>query len=177
VTHETKGDEALTSTVRLLVAALVLALASLTAGVAGAATLSDTPSAADQYVEVVPTGDGNATPTPRDKTTPLSRGSAQALEATDKPAAAALKKVATSSAFGASKAKLVLPKSAQASPKLPNASFSSPKLPNASFAGSLKEMGGSLLSGGGRPLGLLVGLVIISVAAAVMARKKNRSAT
>ena len=167
MTHETKGDEALTSTVRLLVAALVLALASLTAGVAGAATLSDTPSAADQYVEVVPTGDGNATPTPRDKTTPLSRGSAQALEATDKPAAAALKKVATSSAFGASKAKLVLPKSAQASPKLPNASF----------AGSLKEMGGSLLSGGGRPLGLLVGLVIISVAAAVMARKKNRSAT
>ena len=167
----------MTLAARVLVASFVLALASLAAGAVGAATLSDTPSDADQYVEVVPTGDGNATPTPRDKTTPLSRGSAQALEATDKPAAAALKKVATSSAFGAPETKLVLPKSAQASPKLPNASFSSPKLPNASFAGSLKEMGGSLLSGGGRPLGLLVGLAFISAAAAVMARKKNRSAS
>ena len=52
----------------------------------------------------------------------------------------------------------------------------SPELPSASFAGSLKETVGSLLSGGGRPLVLLIGLTLISVAAAVMARKKNRSA-
>jgi len=136
----------------------------LTAGVAGAATLSDTPSSVDQYVEVVPTGDGNATP--GDKTTPLSRGSARALEAANRPVAAALREVATSSVFGAPEKKLASAGSAQVNPKLPNASF----------AGSLKEMGGSLLSGGGRTLGLLVGLVIISVATAVMARRKNRSA-
>lgn len=138
---------------------------ALQQSVAGAATLSDTPSSVDQYVEVVPTGDGNATPW--DRTTPLSRGSARALEATDTPAAAALKKVATSSLFGAPETKLAPTGSAQVSSTLPNASF----------AGSLREMGGSLLSGGGRPLGLLVGLVIISVATAVMARRKNRSAS
>jgi hypothetical protein len=137
----------------------------LTAGVAGAATLSDTPSAVDQYVEFVPTGGGKATP--GDRTTPLSRGSARAIETVNRPLAAALKKVATSSAYGAPEAKLAPTGSAQVSPGLPDASF----------AGSLKEMGGSLLGGEGRSLGLLVGLAVISVAAVVIARKKNRSAT
>ena len=156
----------MTSLARVLVAALVLALASLTAGVAGAATLSNIPSAADQYVEIVPTGNGNATP--GDKTTPLSRGSARALETVvNRPLAAALSEVATAPAFGAPVAKVVPTGSARAS-------FT---LPDASFAGSLKEMGGSLLGGGGGSLGLLVGLAVISVAAAVIARKKNRSAT
>jgi len=148
-----------------LVAALVLALAFLTAGVAGAATLSDPPSSVDQYVEVVPTGDGNATP--GDKTTPLSRGSARALETVDQSVAAALKKVATSSALGAPEAKLA--------PK--GSTRVSAKLPEASFIGSLKEAGGSLLSGGGRLLGLLVGLAVISLATAAFARRKNRSAS
>ena len=155
----------MTSLARVLVAALVLALASLTAGVAGAATLSNIPSAVDQYVEFVPTGNGNGTP--GDKTTPLSRGSARALETVNRPLAAAFREVATSSTFGASVAKVVPTGSARVS-------FT---LPDASFAGSLKEMGGSLLGGGGGPLGLLVGLAVISVAAAVIARKKNRSAT
>jgi hypothetical protein len=148
-----------------LVAALVLALASLTAGAAGAATLSDTPSAVDQYVEIVPTGNGNATPGV--KSTPLLRGAARTLDAAGGPVAAALREVATSPAFGAPEAKVVPTGSARAS-------FT---LPDASFAGSLKEMGGSLLGGGGDSLGLLVGLAVISVAAAVIARKKNRSAT
>jgi len=151
-----------------LVVASVLALASLAAGAAGAATLSDPPSSVDQYVEVVPTGDGNASP--RDKTTPLSRSSARALATTDKPTAAALKKVATSSLFGAPDKKLTSKAGTTAGTQV------SAELPSASFAGSLKETIGSLLSGGGRPLGLLVGLVIISVATAVMARRKNRSA-
>ena len=154
----------MTSAARVLVAAFVFALVPLTAGVAGAATLSDTPSSVDQYVEVVPAGDGNATP--GDKTTPLSRGSARALEAANRPVAAALREVATSSVFGAPEMKLAPTGSTRVSPTLPNASL----------AGSLKETGGSLLSGGGRPLGLLVGLVIISVATAGMARRKNRSA-
>ena len=160
----------MTLAARVFVAALVFALASLTAGIAGAATLSDTPSAVDQYVEVVPTGNGKATP--KDKTTPLSRDSTQALKTTEKPVAAALKKVATSSIFGAPEAKLAPKGSTRVS-----LTRVSPTLPNASFAGSLIVTGESLLGGGGRPLGLLVGLVIISAAAAVMARKKNRSAT
>jgi hypothetical protein len=147
-----------------LAAAIVLALASLTAGVAGAATLS-TPSAVDQYVEKVPTGDGNATR--GHKPTPLSRRSARALETVNRPVAAALREVATSSAFGATDAKLAPTGRAQVSPTLPDASF----------AGSLKEMCGSLLGGGGRLLGLLVGLAVISVAAAVIARKKYRPTT
>jgi|GEM_PF-3368509 len=158
-----KGDEPLTSAARLLVAALVLALASLTAGAAGAATLSDTPSAVDQYVEFVPTGNGNATP--GDRTTPLSRGSARALETVNRPLAAALREVATSSAFGAPEAKLAPTGSARVSPTLPGASF----------AASLKEMCESLLGGGRRSLGLLVGLAIISVAAALIARNKGLS--
>lgn len=69
--------------------------------------------------------------------------------------------------FGATGAKLAPTRSAQVSPRLPDASF----------AGSLKEMGGSLLGGGGRPLGLLVGLAVISMAAVVTAKKKSRSLT
>jgi hypothetical protein len=148
-----------------LVAASVLALASLTASVAGAATLSDTPSAVDQYVEMVPTGNGKATT--KNKTTPLPRDSTRALETVDRPVAAALREVATSSVYGAPETKLPSTGSAQVSATLPRASFE----------GSVKEMGGSLLSGEGRPLGLLVGLGFVSVAAAVIARKKNRSAT
>jgi len=160
-----KGDRPLTSLARVLVAAVVFVLASLTAGVAGAATLSDTPSAVDQYVEFVPTGNGNATP--KDKTTPLSRRSARALATANRAVAAALKKVATSSAFGAPETKLA---------STGNAGMS-PGIPDASFAGSLKEMCGSLAGGGGRPLGLLVGLAVISAAAAVVARKRKRSAS
>jgi hypothetical protein len=83
----------------------------------------------------------------------------------NRPLAAALKKVATSSAYGAPEEKLAPTGSA----------LVSPGLPNASFAGSLKEMGGSLLGGGSRLLGLLVGLAVISVATAVIG-PKNHSA-
>jgi hypothetical protein len=147
-----------------LLAALVLALASLAAGTAGAATLGDIPSSVDQYVEIVPTGSGKVTP--KKKTTPLPPNSAQALKTTDKSTAAALTEVATSSVFGAPDKKLAPKAHVQVSAELPNASF----------AGSLKETAGSLFSGGGRPLALLIGLVVITAAAVVTAAKKNRSA-
>jgi hypothetical protein len=146
---------------RLSVAVLVFALAFSAAGVAGAATLSNPPSAVDQYVEILPSGDGSATP--GKTTTPLSHDASHALAATDRSTAAALREVATSSAFGAPEAKLALPKSARASSALPSASF----------VGSLKEMGSSILGGGGSAIGLLAGLAVIAAAVALMARRKN----
>jgi len=154
----------LTLIARLSVAVLVFALASSAAGGAGAATLSNPPSAVDQYVEILPSGDGSANP--GNTITPLSHYASRALAATDRSTAAALREVATSSAFGAPKA-LALSKGAR----------ESSALPAASFAGSLKEVGESLLGGGGGLLGLLLGLAVISVAAAVMARRKNRPAS
>ena len=146
---------------RLSVAVLVFALASSAAGGAGAATLSNPPSAVDQYVEILPSGDGSANP--GNTITPLSHYASRALAATDRSTAAALREVATSSAFGAPEAKLALPKSARATSALPGASF----------AGSLKEMGSSLLGGGGSAIGLLAGLAVIAAAVALMARRKN----
>lgn len=113
----------------------------------------------------MPTGDGNATP--RSKTTPLPRSSAQALDTTDAATAGALETVATSSDFGAPDNKLGAKKARRAD---------SPKLPEASFAGSLREIGGSLFGGEGRLTELLVGLAVISLAAAAFARRKSRSA-
>jgi hypothetical protein len=134
-------------------------------GAAGAATTStsDIPSAVDQYVEISPAANGKATLA--NVTTPLSQGAARALETVNRPVAAALTEVATSSAFGAPSTKLA---------RL--ASTGSARVSSASFVGSLEEMGRSILGGGDRLLGVLVGLVVISVAAAVIARKKNRSA-
>jgi hypothetical protein len=149
---------------------LVFALAFPAAGAASAAILSDTPSSVDQYVESVPTANGKATH--KATTTPRSRKSAQALEAVHHPVAAALKTVATSSVFGAPDKKLVVKKHAPT-----GRAGAGITLPSASFLGSLKETGGSLLSGGGRLLGLLAGLALISVGAALLAGKKNRSAS
>ena len=148
---------------RLSVAVLVFALASSAAGGAGAATLSNPPSAVDQYVEILPSGDGSANP--GNTTTPLSHYASRALAAmTDRSTAAALRELATSSAFGAPEAKLALTKSARVSSALPGASF----------AGSLKEMGSSILGGGGSAIGLLAGLMVITAGVALMARRKNR---
>ena len=153
----------MTLSARVLVAAFVLALVPLAAGAAGAATLSDPPSAVSQYIEIPPTAGGN--PAPGNKTASLSPSAARALEGANQPLAAALTEVGTSAGLGAST--LALPKSARISPKQVGASF----------VGSLKEMIGSLVGGGDRPLGLLVGLLVISGAVAVMARRKNRPAS
>ena len=147
---------------RVFVAAFVLALVPLAAGAAGAATLSDPPSAVSQYIYTAPTADGN--PTPGNKSASLSPSAARALEGANQGLAAALRTVGTSPGLGAST--LALPKSARISPKQVDASF----------AGSLKETLGSLV-GGGRSLGLLAGLLVISGAVAVMARRKHRPAS
>ena len=112
---------------------------------------------------MVPTANGNSTP--GHKSTPLSRRSARALKAVNSSVAAALKKVATSSEFGAPDTKFASNGHTQVSSTIPEASF----------AGSLKALGRSLLGGGGRPLGLLLGLAVISVAAAAVARNRGLS--
>lgn len=149
---------------RLLVAVFALALASAATGVAGAGTLSNPPSSVDQYVEILPTGDGNSTP--GNKTTPLSHQAAGALSHVDKSTANALRTVAASSNYGAPPV---------TKPTMSADTGVSSNVPNASFAGSLKEVGGLLFSGGSRLLGLLLGLAAISLAVAIMTRRKNRS--
>ena len=147
----------MTSGARVFVAVFVLTLFPLAAGAAGAATLSDPPSAVSQYIEIPPTAGGNTS----GKAAPLSRVSARALSATSKSVGSALRDVATSTALGAPNTTLSLPNSARISPK------------DASFVGSMKEMGSSILGGGGSAIGLLAGLAVIAAAVALMARRKN----
>ena len=148
----------MTSGARVFVVALVFALVPLAAGTAGATTLSDPPSSVSQYIEIPPSAGGKI----GNKAAPLSQVSARALSATGNSAASALRDVATSTALGAPNATLSLSKSGRISPK------------DASFVGSLKEMGSSVLGGGGSALGLLAGLTIIAAGVASMARRKNR---
>lgn len=145
-----------------MVVAVVLVSAPISAGVAGAAS-SSTPSGVDQYVEQVPTADGHAPA--KDRSTPLAKGSVRALERASGPVAAALKEVSTSSAYGAPTTKAVY----SASARVPA------NVRGASFAGSLEEMGSSVVSGG--PLGLLIGLSAITVGIALVARKRRRSSS
>jgi hypothetical protein len=158
-----RGVEPVTLAARIFVTAFVIALVPLATGTAGAATLSDPPSAVSQYIEYPPTGDGNTTL--GNKKTSLSQSSARALETANRSAAAALRDAATSMALGAPKTDLVLSSSAR----------TGLKPTDTSFAGSLKEMGASLFGDGGRVLGLLAGLAVISAAATLSAGRKRRS--